>query len=107
MAKYEFTGKKYLFDFGDKARYQLYFVDDTNLEVTVVEDSYYAKGTVNHFDIQVTPLREKLYMLTWIEDKTGNTVTHVEDYENMTVCTNITDLTTKSFWRLKGKISPL
>ena len=37
----------------------------------------------------------------------GNTVTHVEDFENRVAYTNITDLASKQFWRLKGTVEPL
>jgi hypothetical protein len=44
---------------------------------------------------------------TWIEPDTGNTVTHVDDFENLIAHTNITDLASKGFWRLSGQIKPL
>ena len=37
----------------------------------------------------------------------GNTVTHVEDFANNIAYTNITDLATSGFWRLKGEIKPV
>jgi len=99
-------GYRFNFDFGPKAIYQLHFVDPNHLEVTVVADASYPKGTLNRFDIAMTEVRPNMYMVTWIEPATGNTVTHVEDYEQGIAYTNITDLASKQFWRLKGKITP-
>lgn len=102
----QITGRRFLFDFGQNAKYELHFVDSKHLEVTVVEDASFAKGTLNAFDIDMTEIRPNVYMVTWVESQTGNTVTHVEDYEQLVAFTNITDLATKQFWRLKGKIVP-
>ena len=52
---------------------------------------------------EVTP---DVYTVTWIEPATGNTVTHVEDFADNIAYTNITDLASRSFWRLKGTIRP-
>jgi hypothetical protein len=98
-------GKTYLFDFGESAKYRLRFVDERNLEVTVVADSYYKPGTLNKFVTQRTQLRPDLYMATWTEPATGNTVIHVQDFENGIVYINITDLASKGFWTLKGTIT--
>ncbi|EUJ31390.1 metallo-beta-lactamase family protein [Listeria floridensis FSL S10-1187] len=106
-SKYDFIGKQYLFDFGAEARYQLDFKSETELVVTVVADSFYPSGTVNHFEIQVALLRDNLVMLTWVEPATGNTVTHVDDFVNNVAYTNITDLASKQFWRLSGTITRL
>ena len=51
-------------------------------------------------------LRPNVYMVTWIEPQTGNTVTHVEDYERGVAFTNITDMASKQFWKLTGTIQP-
>jgi hypothetical protein len=45
--------------------------------------------------------------VTWIEPATGNTVTHLDDFATNVAYTNITELKSKSFWRLKGEIRPL
>lgn len=103
----EVIGRKFNFDFGPSAVYQLHFIDQTHLDVTVVADASYPKGTVNHFEIVMTELRSNLYMVTWVEPETSNSVTHVEDYEHGIAFTNITDIASKQFWRLKGKIQPL
>jgi hypothetical protein len=36
----------------------------------------------------------------------GNTVTHVEDFAHNIAYTNITDIGSRGFWRLKGEIKP-
>ena len=98
-------GHRFLFDFGDANRYAMYFMAPDKLEVTIVADPGYAKGTVNVFDIARTELRPDLYLVTWVEPATGNTVTHVQDFANDVVYTNITDLASKKFWNLRGTIA--
>ncbi len=104
-AKVAVIGHRFLFDFGDANRYEMYFVSDDKLEVTIVADPGYPTGTVNEFDITRTELRPDLYLVTWVEPSTGNTVTHVQDFANEVVYTNITDLASKHFWNLRGTIS--
>lgn len=66
--------------------------------MTVVEDANYAARTVNHFKLQITHLQDTLYLITWVEEDTGNTVTHIDDFVRGISYTNITDLAPKSFW---------
>lgn len=101
------VGDRFRFDFGESAIYELDFVDETHLTVTVVADAGYPAGTVNHFDIELTEIRPDLFQITWIEPDTGNTVTHVDDFAALRAWTNITDLASKGFWRLAGTITPL
>jgi predicted GTPase len=100
-------GRELDFDFGEQAVYRLHFIDEAHLDVTVVADASYPAGTVNHFEIEKTEIRADVYMVTWIEPATRNTVTHVEDFANNIAYTNITDIGTSSFWRLKGEIKPV
>ena len=100
-------GRTFVYDFGPNAIYKLYFVDPKHLEVTVVADASYPAGTLNKFQIDMNEIRPNVYMVTWIEPKTGNTVTHIEDYEQGIAFTNITDMASKQFWRLKGEIRPV
>lgn len=106
MTAQNIIGKTYLYDFGEGSKYQLHFVDETHLEVTVVEDSFYAPGTINHFDIGITALTAGLSMITWTEEESKNTVTHVDDFNKLVSYTNITSIPNNEFWRLKGKIIP-
>lgn len=106
-SRVQVVGRRFDFDFGKDATYRVNFVDEHHLDVTVVADPTYAKGTLNHFEITMTEIRPDVYMVAWIEPGTGNTVTHVQDYVNNVAYTNITDLASKSFWRLKGEIMPV
>ena len=54
MTEKNIIGQTFLYDFGEGSKYQLHFIDDTHLEVTIVEDGFYTPGTVNHFDIEIT-----------------------------------------------------
>jgi len=105
MTKLDFIGQDELFDFGENAKYQLHFENEDELTVTVVEDANYAAGTVKHYTPQITHLQDTLYLITWVEEDTGNTVTHIDDFVRGISYTNITDLASKSFWRLKGLIT--
>jgi phenolic acid decarboxylase len=105
--KVQVVGKQFDFTFGEQAIYRLHFLDAKHLEVTVIADSFYAAGTLNHFEIEMTEIRPDVYMVTWVEPATGNTVTHLDDFATNVAYTNITDLKSKSFWRLKGEIRPL
>jgi hypothetical protein len=105
--KVDVIGHRFNFDLGPNAVYQLYFVDSKHLEVTVLADASYPKGTLNRFDIEMTDIRYNVYMVTWIESATGNTVTHVEDYERKIAYSNSTDISSRQFWRLKGEIKPV
>ena len=97
-------GREFDFYFGQQAVHLVHFIDETHLDVIVVADAAYPAGTINPFEIEMTEVRPDVYMVTWIEPATGNTVTHVEDFVGNIVYTNITDLATKSFWGLKGTI---
>ena len=100
-------GRTFLFDFGDGAKYQLRLEDDHQLTVTVVVDANYPAGIVNHFETQRTEIRPNIYMVTWTEPDTGNTVVHVQDFENGIAYANITDVASGAFWNLKGTITRL
>jgi hypothetical protein len=106
-SRVQVVGRHFDFVFGKDAAYRLNFVYELHLDVNVVADPTYAKGTRNHFEITMTEIRPDVYMVKWIEPGTGNTVTHVLDYLNNVANTNITDLASKSFWRLKGEIRPV
>ncbi len=92
---------------GKDAIYRLHFRDATHLDVTVMADPSYPAGTLNHFEIRMTEIRPDVYIATWIEPATGNTVTHVDDFANNLSYTQITDLASKGFWRMKGEIRPV
>lgn len=102
----QIIGRQFDFHFSDENIYRLNFLSAQKLDVMVVKDPGYASGTVNHFDIDMTEIKPDVYLITWIEPATGNTVTHVDDFENHISYTSITDLASGSFWRMKGRISP-
>lgn len=107
MERTPVVGRRFRFSFGAMATYDLHFVDEGHLDVTVVQDATYPAGTLNHFEITMVELGPNLYMVTWTEPATGNTVTHIEDYGSLTAYTNITDLASRQFWNLKGSIEAL
>ena len=106
-SRIQVVGKQFDFVFGKDAIYRLHFIDAGHLDVTVLADASYPEGTLNHFEISMTEIRPDVYVVIWIEPATGNTVTHVEDFANNIAYTNITDLASKGFWRLKGEIKPV
>jgi len=80
--KVQVIGRQFDFVFGDNAIYRLHFINAQHLDVAVVvADPSYAKGPLNHFEIAMTEIRPDVYIVTWVEPATGNTVTHIEDYE--------------------------
>jgi len=100
-------GNHFIFNFGEQAIYQLFFVDNKHLVVTVVKDYNYPTGTLNHFEIQMVEIRQNVLMITWTEPDTKNTITHVDDFEKKVAYTNITDIKSKVFYNLKGTIEAL
>lgn len=62
--EFPITGHRFLFDFGETAKYELHFVAEDKLDVTVVADASYPAGTLNHFTITRSELRPDLYMVT-------------------------------------------
>ncbi|PRY11888.1 hypothetical protein CLV24_10913 [Pontibacter ummariensis] len=77
-------GHKYEVDFGNVV-YHLHFIDDKQMHYKAVGNAQ-EEGTVK---VQRTMLRHNLYLVSWQEsDKT--TVTHVQDFQNMVIYSNIT-----------------
>jgi hypothetical protein len=75
--------------------------------VTVLADPTYPVGTVNHFEIHWIETRPDLYMVTWAEPETGNTVVHVQDFAREIAYANVTNLALRGFSKLTGQITPL
>ncbi|MBO1330284.1 MoaF N-terminal domain-containing protein [Streptomyces sp. VRA16 Mangrove soil] len=100
------VGRRFLFDFGPTNQYEMHFTADDGLDVTVIADPGYPSGTLNTFTVTRTEVRPDLWMVTWTEPDTGNTVSHVQDFAAGTVWTNITDLASGAFWNLRGTITP-
>lgn len=87
MDKFPGTGHRYLVDF--KAfRVELYFQSESSLTYTGVKPDG-SHGGSETVAIEITPIRDQLFLVTWQEsDKT--TVVHLEDYKLNTIITNIT-----------------
>lgn len=93
-------GQRFEVDFGD-ASYRLHFIDETQLHYKGL-GGLLEEATV---EIQRTRLRQNLYLVTWQEeDKT--TVTHVQDFKNMVIYSNIT-ATDNIFIRLQGTVKAI
>jgi hypothetical protein len=67
--KVQVIGRKFVYDFGPNAIYELHFVDPDHLEVTVVADASYPEGSLNKSDIDMNEIRPNVYMVTWIDPK--------------------------------------
>ena len=95
------VGHRYLVDF-DAFRVQLFFESETSMTYTGVK----ADGSLGSSETVVTAieqLRDLLFLVTWQEsDKT--TVVHVEDYQSLTIVTNITS-PTGEFATYRGTMS--
>lgn len=93
------SGRKFQADFGEYL-FELHFESEKLLTFTSLQGD--AKGYSETVSITMTEIRQNVYMTYWTE-KSGATVTHVEDFENGIVYTNITypDL---SFYNLKGTL---
>lgn len=98
-------GTTYLFNFGDQAKYRLTTASPKVLRSEVVADSRLPAGTVNDFQIDRVELRPGLYLLSWTEPESGNTVTQVQDFAEHTAYVYITDRASSSLWCLKGTIT--
>ncbi|MGZ4098786.1 MAG: MoaF-related domain-containing protein [Bacteroidia bacterium] len=95
-------GKKFKADFGDYA-FELHFESETQLTWTSLADSNL--GDTETIQMTRTEIRPNLYMVYW-KEKSGTRVTHVQDFENNTVYTNIADAG-HHFLNLKGTLTPL
>jgi hypothetical protein len=88
------VGHKYLVEFrapGAQFRVQLDFTSATSLTYTGVKpDGSLDTGNVETVTINVEPIRDQLFLVTWKEEL-GTTVVHLEDYKNNTIITNITE----------------
>ncbi|WP_218827374.1 MoaF-related domain-containing protein [Caballeronia sordidicola] len=92
------VGHRYLVDFG-AFQVELFFTSLGSLTYTDIL-SRGERGQSETVNIRITPIGDLLFLVTWQEaDKT--TVVHVEDFQNNTIITNITnpDL---SFNQFKG-----
>ncbi len=100
--KIQLTGNNFKADFGDFA-FELFFESETQLTwKALANDGFGSSETVA---ITKTEIRPNLYMVYW-KEKSGTTVTHVEDFEKGIVYTNITS-PDHSFLNLKGTLTQI
>ena len=52
----------------------------------------------------MTEVRPNVYMATWVEPETKDTVPHLEDFENNLAYTNITDVALKQFYNWQEQL---
>ncbi|MDB5556683.1 MAG: hypothetical protein JWL86_6667 [Rhizobium sp.] len=76
---YPMIGKRYYVEFPTMSFY-LHFVSENSLEFIVEKSPDLPKGSSHTVDITVAPLRDELYMISW-QEKSGNTVVHIEDFK--------------------------
>jgi hypothetical protein len=80
--------------------WDLHFASATKLTYTPANRPASEGATVA---VKATPVRPGVWMVTW-QESDGTTVTHVEDYENGSLFTNITTADGK-FYNLKGTLA--
>ncbi|WP_459640642.1 MoaF-related domain-containing protein [Flavobacterium sp. CGRL2] len=98
----EIIEKKFHANFGDFA-FELSFESETQLTWKALTNEEF--GAFETVAITKTEIRPNIYMIYW-KEKSGTTVTHVEDFENGIVYTNITD-PNNNFTNLKGTLKQL
>ncbi len=96
------VGHTFKFDFG-KYAFQLHFENVTLLTIAPLKGS--TPGPAQEVTISKTEIRPNVYMVTW-QEKSGATVTDVQDFEKGIVYANITE-PGNHFEHWKGKIIPL
>lgn len=96
-------GNKFKVNFGGPMTFQLHFESATQMTFTVIQpDNLGPSETVQTTMVEVRP---NVYMVYW-KEKSGTTVTHLEDFQNETVYTNIT-MPDHTFVNLKGTLTPI
>lgn len=98
--KIDVIGNKFKADFGQMA-FQLSFESATQITFSqILSDKL---GEAETVQITMVEIRPNVYMTYW-KEKSGATVTHLEDFSNETVYTNITT-PDHNFINLKGKLT--
>jgi hypothetical protein len=86
--------------FGDFA-FKLDFTDDKTMTFTGVGAA--SQGVTDTVQYTAVEIRPKVYMVYWSEPKSGDNVTHVEDFQRGEVYTNIASKD-GTFTHLKGQL---
>lgn len=103
--KNKLTGNRYIMDVGE-LKTELFFETDESMIFTVIGGGSLTKnGYSEKVKIIVARVRSKVYMVAW-KEKSGATVTHVEDHKNGIIYSNAT-LPDGSFYNMKGTIHPV
>ncbi|MGS2762974.1 MoaF-related domain-containing protein [Sinomicrobium sp. M5D2P9] len=103
--KNNLTGNRYIMDVG-VLKTELYFEAEESMVFTVIEGGgLTTNGYSERVETTIAEVRPQVYMVAWRE-KSGATVTHVEDHENGIIYSNAT-LPDGSFYTMKGTIKPL
>ena len=91
-------GHCFIADFGD-AKYELFFKSQ---EILIWKDLNNGSNVSNEEEIKMVKIRPNLYLVSW-KEKDGTSVSHLEDFENNIVYSNIT-LPDNTFLNLKGTL---
>ncbi|RAV29007.1 MULTISPECIES: MoaF-related domain-containing protein [Sinomicrobium] len=103
--KNNLTGNRYIMDVG-VLKTELFFETDETMVFTVIEGGGLTKnGYSESVKTTIAEIRPQVYMVAW-KEKSGATVTHVEDHENGIIYSNAT-LPDGSFYTMKGTVNPL
>lgn len=100
--KIQVTGNRFKADFGEMA-FELHFQSETQMTFKGLTPK--VQGFSETVNITKVEIRPNVYMVYW-KEKSGTTVTHVEDFEKGILYTNITN-PDHSFLNLKGNLSLL
>ena len=100
--KVQVIGNKFKVNFGEYF-FQLHFESETQMTwKALTNEGFGDQETVSITKVEIRP---NVYMIYWRE-KSGTTVTHVEDFKKGIVYTNITDPEHK-FLNLKGTLTKI
>lgn len=97
-------GRTFHLEFAPNAVYRLHFLAPSRVVVSVVADATHPAGVSSELGMTMTEIRPNVYMVTWIEPKSGRAATHVEDFERGIAYTNVMDAATKRVLKLMGRI---
>ncbi len=102
--KNKLTGNRYIMDVGI-LKTELFFETDESMVFTVIDGgSLTESGYSERVETTIAEVRPQVYMIAW-KEKSGATVTHVEDHKNGIIYSNAT-LPDGSFYTMKGSIRP-
>ncbi|MCW3159985.1 MoaF-related domain-containing protein [Chryseobacterium oryctis] len=100
---YPAIGRKVEVDFGEM-KFVLDFKDNKTMSFIGTEGSL--KGSSDTVQYTAVEVAKNVFMVYWHEPKQGSNVTHIQDYNQKTVYTNIASKD-GSFIHLKGKLTIL